>query len=606
MADSFTLQKNNIFAVPIIHYNMEMAAQVRLAFQEVKPDCVAVELAETMQLQLLHGASRLPDLSVVTAYNKQQNPIYYMVEPCDASFEALRSALEAHTPAFCIDLDVDAYPDIREGIPDPYAIQRIGFREYYEAYDRNVLEKDYVKSKLDQDRELYMARRLKELSFTYERILFVGGFFHVKSVLHLLDKNAFPDLKHAQRDYVEISTLTEESAREVMAECGWFSSKYEQARDNLELFPPDRQKLLYLLYKEASHNYMKETGNNFPGYHMRNLMKFARNYALVGNQLMPSLYEFLTCAKGCVDHNYAYEVWKLATEYPFLRNVDGLPEKKLTPQDLWKNSKILRFHMREFGKKERFPQRKRKDKANFRFDPPGPFGICSYPPEDLIVENFGEFLKKKGTQLLTEESARTIPFSTSIEDGIDTKETIRHWAEKKLYIKVKGKPPGGVGSVVVIFDEDKPKEGEPYHSKYPWTVSWFGEHQQESDMAFYATPIGENIVGPGISRSEYGGFMMTYPPRRLMDVWDDPDYEECKTKAEVLLMAAIDYAIKPLIVYVAANPPRSIYKSYAKRFGKRLVYLPIGQLSPITLNKIRSFHVLDSHDRRSIADEYIY
>lgn len=607
MSDVFTLRQGNIYAVPVIHYNMEMAAQVRLAFQQIKPDCVAVELAETMQLQLLHAASRLPDLSVVTSYDKNQDPIYYMVEPCDAAFEALRSALESNLAAFCIDLDVDHYPDIHEVVPDPYAIQRIGFQEYYEAYERNVLDKDKFRNTKDQERELYMARRLKELSLSFDRVLFVGGMFHVRNVLNLTERLSFPNLKHAERSFVDISTIGEESAREVMAECGWFSHHYEEARKlGSDLFPPDRQKLLYKLYKQASINYSEESGFPFPGYHMRNLMKFARNYSLICNQLMPSLFEILTCAKACVDHNYAYEVWKLATDYPYLRNVDNLPEKKITPQDLSKSSKFIRFHMRQFGKKERFQQRRKKDRTNFRFEPPGAFGICSYPPEDLVVENFGDFLKKKGTQLLTEEGARTVPFTSSVEDGIDTRETIRHWMEKKLYVKVKGKPPGGVGSVVVIFDEDKPKEGEVYQPKYPWTISWLGEHQQESDMAFYATHMGENVVGPGISRSEYGGFMMSYPPRRMMDVWTDPDYEDCRTKGEVLLMAAIDYAAKPLVVYVASTPPRSFYKSYAKRFGKKLVYIPIGQLSPLTINKIRVFHVLDSHGRRSIADEYIY
>lgn len=606
MPEVFTLRQENIHAVPIIHYNMEMAAQVRLAFKEIQPDCVAVELAETMQLQLLHGASRLPDLSVVTAYNQRQEPLYYMVESCDAAFEGLRCALENNVPSFCIDLDVDHYPNVRESVPDPYAIQRIGFKSYYEAYERNVLVQEGIRTIEDQHRELYMARRLKELSLSYDKVLFIGGMFHVKNVLNLIARDSFPSLEHAKRDFVEISSIPEESAREIMAEPAWFTSHYEESRKTGEEFPPDRQKLLYKLFKEASIVYMKETGASFPGYHMRNLMKFARNYALTCNQLMPTLFEIIACSKGCVDHNYAYHVWKLATEYPYLKNVDNLPEKKLSPQDLWKNSKLIHFHLRQVGKKERFQQRRKKDRANFRFEPPGPFGICSYPPEDIAIENFGEFLKKKGTQLLSEEGARSLPFSTSVEDGIDTKETIRHWAEKKLYVKVKGKPPGGVGSIVMIFDEDKPLEGEKYQPKYPWTISWLGEHQQESDMALYATNMGENVVGPGISRSEYGGFMMSYPPRRLMDVWSDPDYEECRSKAEVLLMAAIDYAVSPVVVYVAATPPRSFYKSYAQRFGKKVVYIPIGQLSPITLNKLRIFHVLDSHARRSIADDYIF
>ena len=100
--------------------------------------------------------------------------------------------------------------------------------------------------------------------------------------------------------------------------------------------------------------------------------------------------------------------------------------------------------------------------------------------------------------------------------------------------------------------------------------------------------------------------MMSYPPRRMFDIWHDPDYLECRTKAETLLMAAIDYSVKPLIVYVAAKPPRTFMKSFAKRYGKKVVFIPIGQLSPVTLNKLRVFHVLDGHDKRNVADEYIY
>ena len=70
-------------------------------------------------------------------------------------------------------------------------------------------------------------------------------------------------------------------------------------------------------------------------------------------------------------------------------------------------------------------------------------------------------------------------------------------------------------------------------------------------------------------------------------------------------MAAIDYAVKPVIVYVASSPPRSILKSFARRFGKKVVYIPIGQLSSVILQKLRTFHVLDGHDKRTIADEYI-
>lgn len=607
--DVFHLRHENIAAIPIIHYNMETAGQVRMLFDLFKPGCVAVELAETMSLQLLHAASRLPDISIVVTHDSAQNPLYYLCEPCDAAFEGLRLALEHQLPAFCIDLDVDFYPDIKEHLPDPYAIQRIGMKHYFEVYQKCLSSE--VLHPLDRERELYMARRLKELSLLYDKVLFIGGMAHIRNVLAHVSQTAFPPQKHVERNLIEICTLTEDSCREVMSEYGWISKHYEESRQSfgekdLVEFPPDRQKMIYNLYKQSAENYTKATGNPFPGYHLRNIMKFARNYALTQDRLMPDLYQILSAAKGCVDHNYAYETWLLATSYPYRRNIDALPELNLSIEDVWGKSKILRFHLKQRGRKGRLFDRRKKDRSNIRFDPPGPFSICSYPPEDVIIENFADFLKKKGTQILTEEASRTVPFSTSIEDGIDTKETIRHWHEKKLYVKVRGKPPGGVGSIVIIFDEDYSEENKPVKEKYLWKTTWLGEHTQESDMAFYATPPSANVVGPGISRCEYGGFMMSYPPRRMHDVWRDPDYRECRSKPEILLMAAIDYAVKPLVVFVATKPPASRLKAFANRFGKKVVYIPIGQLSPITLNKVRTFHVLDGHDKRPQAGEYIF
>jgi hypothetical protein len=585
---------------------METAAQVRRVFLALNPDCVAVEMAETMHLQLLHAASRLPDISIVVAENAQNESLFYLCEPCDGAFEALRSALENNIPAFCIDLDVDYYPDVRDYIPDPYSIEKIGLRPYYQAYQDIINRDHHVVSDIDEKRELYMAQKLKELSLRYDKVLFVGGIYHVERILKLLQRQNFPTIKHANRDFIKVCTLSESSCRDVLAEFGWISTHYELARSNLadESFPPDRQQLIYSLLKESARAYTASTGNPFPGYHFRNLMKFARNYALIRDQLMPNLFQLLHVARGCVDSNYAYEVWLHGTEYPYLKNIDNLEVLDLSIDQIWGSSKIVRFNLKEKGRKDFNFKRRKKDNSQFRFDPPGPIGICSYPPEDVVVENFGEFLKKKGTQILSEDAARTVPFSSSIEDGLDTRETIRHWAERKLYVKVKGKPPGGVGSVVIVFDEDKPDERNK--EKYPWCTTWLGEHQQESDMAFYATPLTAKIVGPGISRCEYGGFMMSYPPRRMFDIWSDPDYLDLRSKAEVLLAAAIDYAVRPLVVYVAANPPRSMLKTFAKRFGKKIVYIPIGQLSPITLNKLRSFHVLDGHDKRSVAGEYIY
>lgn len=616
-ASSLPLKRGNIYAVPVLHHNIETAAAVCRTFRSVDPDCVAVELAETVEKTLLQAAARLPDIGVVACYGTKATPIYYLAEPGDAAFEGLRCAQEHGRAAFCIDLDVDAYPDIRERLPDPYAIGRLGLEPYWHAY--STLGR-HVRTPLDDTRELHMARRLKELSLRYERVLFVGGMAHVARVLELTQRSAFPDVAAAARDRVELYALAEESARELLPDGGYLLAAYEESRCRFlgsaapddHPFPPDRWQLLVDLYRRAAVPYADKQGIPFAGYHLRNLVAFAKKYALVTGRLTPTLFQLLTAAKGCVDPNYAYEVWCAATSYPWLRNIDNRPEIRLSVEEMWGASQKIRFQLKQKNPKSSFGERWRKEKANYRFRiREGAPGFCSYQPEDVAIENFGLFLKKKGVQLLRDASSRTLPFTSSLEDGIDMRETLRHWYDHQLYVKVSGKPPGNAGSVVVIFDADQPAEGEPAsekypQEKYPWMATWHGEHHQESDMAFYASAYGAEVVGPGICRCSYGGFMLTYPPRRVWDVWTDTDYAGLPTKSEVLLAAAIDYALTPTIVYVALTPPRSLLKNYARRFGKKVAYIPLGQLAHTTLSRLRTFHVLESRDRRSIADEYIF
>ena len=196
-----------------------------------------------------------------------------------------------------------------------------------------------------------------------------------------------------------------------------------------------------------------------------------------------------------------------------------------------------------------------------------------------------------------------VPFLTSMLDGLDVRETLRHLVERKIFVKEEIQVRGKVGSVVFIFDEDETEPGAA--ERFPWKLTWLGEHNQESDMAFYATPAGEEVVGPGISRSEYGGFVLSYPPYRMLDVWRDRFFDQARSKAERLLLAGIDYSEERLVAYIAARPPRSYCQTFAHKLRRKIVYLPIGQFSPVLLNKIRFFHVLEGYETRNIASLYI-
>ena len=125
-------------------------------------------------------------------------------------------------------------------------------------------------------------------------------------------------------------------------------------------------------------------------------------------------------------------------------------------------------------------------------------------------------------------------------------------------------------------------------------------------MALYSTPPGERLAGPGISRCEYGGFLLTWPPGRMFSVWEDPEFLTfAHSPGEHLLLAGLDYALERLVVYVAPRPPRPFCRAYAARRRRRLLYVPIGQLSPLTLRRLRIFHVLDGRGVRAWARDYI-
>lgn len=368
---------------------------------------------------------------------------------------------------------------------------------------------------------------------------------------------------------------------------------------------PDRQDLLIGLLRAARARYRKNTRETVQPWQLRTLTRFLRRYAIAEARLLPDFFQTLAGARSCVDDNFAHEVWELGRDYPFVDRTGKLETIRVKGEEIWLGVRRIRFRCRfpdRSRREESLPMRARKREAR-----PGEWrekfragGICSYPPEDLTLEDFGRFLKTKAGKMLSEERSRVEPFTTSLRDGVDLRETTRNWHDgQKLYVREAGRVTGGVGAVVVVFDEDR--KGD----RFPWCVTWWGEHEQESDLAYYSTAATGQIVGPGIARCHYGGFLMTHPPGRLYDVWTDGFYAAAESKPERMLMAAVDYSLEKHVVYVAPRPPRGRIVSWARRLGKKVVFVPIGCLSPVTLKKLRVFHVLSDQAVRQIAKEYV-
>jgi hypothetical protein len=647
-----------IHALPVLHYTMEFASLAHRAVERVKPDCIAVELPPTLQSHFQRGISRLPEISVLRYEVRRSRKrgeklfrtVYLLIEPADPLVEAARLALERDIPLACVDVDLEEYPRHGEPFPDSYAVQRIGLGAYYREY-LNVCGGGTAPEREDLLRERGMAFRLQELAERHERILFVCGMAHLERVKGFFDQPQAAPLERVRREGIGLFNLHPDSCPEILGEYPFLSSLYELRRGDLPPEParegrslrksyhvfelinggkdipedqilyesvlrsahhagregdgPDRQRAMLRLFREAARHYRQETGEPVHLWQKRAFFRFSRNYAFTAGRLLPDFFQMLASARGCVDDNFAYAFWRLAGFYPWQRETADLPTISLRPEDIADESRRIRFRprSRKSGKglsHLQFLKRKREKRPGEwleGFDDPS---VCSYPPEDLIIEDYGRFLKKKGAKQLSEEQSRVEPFSSSMLDGIDMRETLRNLHEGKIYVRESLRVQGGVGSVVVIFDEDRGRD------TYPYLMTWLGEHDQESDMALYATQPADNVVGPGICRSEYGGFLLSYPPRRMYDVWRDEDYSFARGKAEVLLLAALDYSREKHVVYVAARPPRSCFRQIAARLGKKIVHIPLGSLSPLKLKRLRVFHVLFGRNKREIAGDYIW
>lgn len=358
----------------------------------------------------------------------------------------------------------------------------------------------------------------------------------------------------------------------------------------------------YLLWCRAY--YEQEIKDRINPQQMFLLISFARKYATIKGSLLPDFNELLIAGRGSISSHFCYRMWELATAYPIQAGHSELETIELRAEDIFPLINKVRMNphapLKPRSALPKFLNRKDKQKlANqdreTRFDANS---ICSYPPEDIVIEGYGNYLRSKGKNILSEERKRIKKFETSLLDGIDIRETIRNWHTGKIYVQEAGLVHGSVDSVVVIFDENS--------SDYPYTMTWLGEHDQESDMAFYATDPNERVVAPGIRKALYGGFMMSMPPGRLYDVFYDPAYRVANNYAERLLLAAIDYSLEKFVVYAAPKPPRPFFQVIAGRYGKRILYLSLKQLSPVMLQKIRTFHILADKSTRQRAKDHIW
>lgn len=599
--DPGSLTRGNLTYFPVVPGRLEFAIEIRRKILAERPRVIAVELPSRLEAIYLRAVRRLPQLSVIVYPDEfdEESGVYIPVEPADPFTEAIRTGLEIGAEVLFVEPDYAERPHLPDHYPDTYSLRFIGPERYIESYRVYPQERS-------EEVTAHAAGIAWKLQGTdpLASVMVVVSLNLLDAVLDAMQEPQSPPPSRVRPEPMLVNPHPDCLA-EITVEYPFLQERYERFRTSLEGDNlTDRRHAQLALLREAANSYEANTGERLHHWHRRLMARYSRNLAAMNSDLAPGLFDLVVAARSIVDDNYGWEVWETANRYPAQSAESEIETVNLSGEEIFLNTRRLRLRRRLPRAKQCLrptglkPHKKEKFAGEWARQWDGN-AICSYPPEDLVIENYGRYLKKKAKSLLSEERVRVEPFTTSILDGIDIRETIRNWHDRKIYVRRFDRISGEVGAVVVIFDEDR-------DDRYRYLTTWLGENQNESDMAFYSTHPFENVVGPGIGRAEYGGFLMALPPRRMYDVWSDPDYDMAESKPERLLLAALDYSVERHVVYVAARPPRSIFRSIAAHLNRSILYVPIGQLSPTKLKKIRVVHVLDSYSRRAEAKEYLW
>ncbi|MEO8659060.1 MAG: hypothetical protein ABI693_11350 [Bryobacteraceae bacterium] len=605
--DAGGLRRGNLTYFPVAPGRVEFAIEVRKAILRHRPSVVAIELPGWLQESYLDAVARLPQITVLVYPDPldDERAIYIPVEPADPFTEAVRTAVEIGAHIEFIEPSLQERPHLPDRYPDSYALNGIGLDRYVEAY------RVYPQPRTEETAEhaAGMAWKLQGAD-PLANVLVVISLNLLDTVLDAMEVPQEEPAKK-RRAKPELINPHPDCLAEITMEYPYLQFRYEEFRDSLDFEEPavssgtvDRRRVQFEVLRDAEQSYVKNTGDKINHWQRRLMARYTRNLASLGGDLVANLFDLTVAARSIADDNYGWEVWETANRYPPQSADSDLETVNLAGDEVFLNTKRLRLRRRLPRPKQRMKPRglkghKKEKKAGEWAEQLDGNSICSYPPEDLVIEDYGRFLKHKAKSLVSEERVRVEPFTTSVLDGVDIRETIRNWHEGKIYVRQFDRLSGEVGAVVIIFDDDP-------EDRYQYLTTWLGENQNESDMAFYSTYPFDHMVGPGIGRAEYGGLLMTLPPRRMFDVWGDPDYDLAENKPERLLLAALDYSVHRHVVYVAARPPRTIFRSIAAQMGRSILYVPVGQLSPTKLKKVRVVHVLDGNARRSEAKDFIW
>lgn len=593
--------------IPVLHQRVAFAAHVRKLCLENRYDCIAVDIPVPFAHDLPAAVAYLPCVSAVVAQPANEPFFYVPTDPCDATIEAIRQAQQNRVGCHLVGYPLLSQPKPLEALPDEYAMKSIGFDAFATLCLTSIGNPG---AGSDEDRAArYIAHRLLELRTSHKNILAVVHMRHFARIVSHLCKEQTHNLTFAPPPTYRTDTyyINPDHLYFALGELPFVTGKFEKERLDLFAQPVEIVDTIKDLFRETRDNYYdnKEDIVKLSPVRIQAGLAFLRNLTVMDGRFIPSLFDIVAAAKGVGGNSFALRVLKSAKYYPYLPfEHDGTLlsvgiDKIAVPHDpsvrdavnlfrdtvmLWRSIEI-----------KPDPSEFRKKKYRYAWSP---FGMCSHVPEDRRIESFNAHVRTKAQRVMAEDFVKTEPFSTSVKDGIDIRETLRNWYTGDIYVKEIPPSRGPVDTVVIIFDEE-------HDERYPQQATWFAEHDQESTLTFYASDPFDDMIGPGIARSFYGGLSLLFPPRPIPNAFELTQNKGLRKLSHRLVCGAMMFSEEHAIAYVAEKRPDVQLRMLESRFKKHLAWIPIATFSSETLRRLRRFHVLNGRVVRSWASRFI-
>ncbi len=614
---------DRITCLPVVHGSGNCALAVRQWLLEHKCDCLAVGLPESFRSEVLAAIEQLPAPAIVLQrclpnFASQWEPdedsarndptdawSYVPIDPCQPVIMALRMALGEHWAVEFCDLETNVFQPMASVMPDPYALKTVSLERFATAILPS-LPRPFEEQ--TRQRLRYMAGRLRELEKTHRHIVMVCSILEWPWLREAYLSIA--DFEQPAHDSVTLPTthsINPNSLIFLFGELPFITGLFEQARVELE----DDENLsidgVKQLLMSARSSYLQDLGKRarrITPLLLSQCLKYVRNMTLLEHRMSPDLYTLGVAAQQILGDQYAIHMIQTARNYAFHEDVGrdsitmGIDQARLPDGETVSVVSRLPGQPVSWRSLKLRPKPIVEDMDRWKTQW-NPYSQCSWPPEDNLIESFRTRVMDRAKAMIGADLARSEKFSTSIKDGIDIRETLRHWYDGDIYVKVMPPSIGAMDCCVMLFDSPAdPRD-------YPWRTTWFAEHKDESTLAFFASDFQKELIGPGIALATYGGAMFLYPPVAISDIWQDPRLDFTNTLEDRLLAAACLHSRERQVALLSPIAPGANWRRIAKRFHRQLIHIPLSHFNDAMVQQLRMVHVLNGREVRSYAEHFI-